>query len=316
MENYTKRVRDIARNLLVEKKVEAVIGFQAGTIPMMSQPVMIRKASEASRMHWDSFCAANLANYLRGLQIKTAVFAKGCDSRNIVVLLQEHQVNRDQLHIIGVPCVGMVDRRKVLAELEGREPTKVNLSEDAIIVHYANRKKSLERQHYLLDNCTICQHRNPVLFDELLAEPVQEQNGMDRYQDIRGIEELDAEQRWQYFQELLAPCIRCYACRNACPMCYCPTCFVDESTPQWLGKTTDPVDTMTFHFLRAYHLAGRCTDCGNCERACPMGIKVRLLTKKLEKDVRELYGYETGLSVDELPPLDRYRIDDPQEFIR
>jgi ferredoxin len=125
----------------------------------------------------------------------------------------------------------------------------------------------------------------------------------------------DAE-RWQHFQQLLAPCIRCYACRNACPMCYCPTCFVDESTPQWLGKSIDPTDTQNFHFLRAYHLAGRCTDCGNCERACPVGIKMRLLTKKLEKDVAELYDYEAGLNLDDPPPLDTYRPDDPQEFIK
>ena len=88
-----------------------------------------------------------------------------------------------------------------------------------------------------------------------------------------------------HFEELIAPCIRCYACRNACPLCYCPTCFVDESRPQWVGKSHDRTDTRTFHFLRAYHCAGRCTDCGACERACPVGIKVRQFTKKLEKDV-------------------------------
>ncbi len=102
------------------------------------------------------------------------------------------------------------------------------------------------------------------------------------------------EERWNYFEELIAPCIRCYACRNACPQCYCPTCFVDESRPQWVGKSLDPTDTRTFHFLRAYHMAGRCTDCGACERACPMDIKVRQFTKKLEKDVKELFGYEVG----------------------
>jgi Fe-S oxidoreductase len=73
---------------------------------------------------------------------------------------------------------------------------------------------------------------------------------------------------------------------------------------------------MTFHFLRAYHLAGRCTDCGNCERACPMDIKMRQLTKKLEKDIYELYGYQAGLSLYQRPPLDTYRPDDPQEFIK
>ncbi len=123
------------------------------------------------------------------------------------------------------------------------------------------------------------------------------------------------EEKRLYFDDLIKPCIRCYACRNACPACYCPTCFVDESKPQWLGKTTDATDTRTFHFLRAFHVAGRCTDCGSCERACPVGIKVRLFTKKLEKEVKELYGYEAGVISDQRPPLDTYRPDDPEPFL-
>jgi Na+-translocating ferredoxin:NAD+ oxidoreductase RnfC subunit len=91
---------------------------------------------------------------------------------------------------------------------------------------------------------------------------------------------------------------------------------VDESRPQWVGKTIDPTDVRTFHFLRAFHLAGRCTDCGACERACPVGIKLRQYTKKLEKDIKELYGYEAGVNHDERPPLDTYRPGDPEDFIK
>jgi len=115
---------------------------------------------------------------------------------------------------------------------------------------------------------------------------------------------------------MIEGCIRCYACRDACPLCYCPTCFVDESRPQWVGKSIDPTDTMTFHILRAYHCAGRCTDCGACERACPVGIPMRQFTKKLNKDAEALFSWEAGLSPDQRPPLDVYRPDDYDEFIR
>ena len=134
--------------------------------------------------------------------------------------------------------------------------------------------------------------------------------------DVRRIEAMAPEEKWDYFEELLAPCIRCYACRNACPLCYCPTCFVDEHVPSGSGKSQDPVDVRTFHFLRAYHCAGRCTDCGACERVCPVGIPMRQFTKKLEKDCLELFDWEAGMTVDKRPPLDIYKANDPDEFIK
>jgi formate dehydrogenase subunit beta len=316
MESLKEKLMQIALKLLVENRVDAVLGFQRGTIPMMSQPILIREPEQVDRLHWDSFCAANLANYLPQRKDRVAVVAKGCDSRNIVLLTLENQIKREQLYIIGVPCQGMVDRRLVLAELNGREPLAVSETSEHLTIKGETFEETLERKEYLRQNCAICTHRNPVVHDELLLQQIPEQSDLDRYQDIHAIETMNEEQRWRHFEELLAPCIRCYACRNACPMCYCPTCFVDESMPQWLGKSIDPTDSRTFHFLRAYHLAGRCTDCGNCERACPLGIKVRELTKKLEKDIKKLYGYEAGLSLTEPPPLDTYRPDDPQEFIR
>jgi formate dehydrogenase (coenzyme F420) beta subunit len=135
----------------------------------------------------------------------------------------------------------------------------------------------------LQQNCSVCTHRNPVIHDELIAEPVPEQTGVDPVCGCGCHRGHVAEERWAFYEDLLAPCIRCYACRNACPLCYCPTCFVDESKPQWVGKGQDPMDMRTFHFLRAYHCAGRCTDCGACERACPVGINMRLVDQKAQQ---------------------------------
>ena len=317
MFEYTEKIREIAGRLLQDKVVDGVIGFRKGTIPMINNPVFIKHTEQVSQLYWDSWCGVNLANYLPKRQDKVAIVAKGCDARSIVVLLAENQISREQLYIIGVPCKGMLDRKKVWDALKDRAQYLTDVREEngKIIVAGKNFSVEFDRNQYLQDNCAICIHRNPVIYDELVGEMVVEQQ-VDRYEDIRAIEAMTSEQRWEYFRKLIEPCIRCYACRNACPFCYCPQCFVDESKPQWVGKTIDPTDTFTFHFLRAFHLAGRCTDCGSCERACPVGIKVRMFTKKLEKDVKELYGYAAGMQLGERPPLDTYRPDDPQDFIK
>ena len=316
MQIIEEKIRETARRLLTEKAVDGVVGFRRGSLPMMSEPVLIRDPQKVDQLIWDGTCGVNLANYLVKRRDRVAVVAKGCDSRNIVIHLQENQVQRDQLYILGVPCQGMLDRRRILTLLDGKDPARVEETETEVRVVGDGWETLFARSDVLQENCRICVHRNPVIHDELMGEPVPEQTDVDRYEDVRRVEQMSVEERWNYFEKLIEPCIRCYACRNACPLCYCPTCFVDESRPQWVGKSLDPVDTRTFHFLRAYHVAGRCTDCGACERACPMGIPVRQFTKKLEKDVKELFGYEAGMVLEERPPLDTYRPDDPEDFIQ
>ena len=315
MLSYIDRIREISRKLLTDCRVDMVIGFRRGSVAMMNEPCMINSPDEVDQLVWDSNCGINLANYLANRTEKIGIVAKGCDSRNIATHIIENKIKREQLFIIGVPCQGMIDKRKVNAMFEA-EIREVVESDGKITVRGADFKKTLKKADVLQQNCSVCTHRNPVIFDEMAAEPVQEQQDVDRYADVRQIEAMDPQQRWEYVENLLAPCIRCYACRNACPLCYCPTCFVDESRPQWVGKSQNPVDVRTFHFLRAFHCAGRCTDCGACERACPVGINMRFFTKKLDKDCLENFGWEAGLSPDVRPPLDTYRPEDPDDFVK
>jgi len=314
MQPYSESIREAAKRLLLEKRVDAVIGFRKGTVPFMNEPFLARTPEQADQLVWDGNCAINLANYLPKRTGSVAIAAKGCDSRSIVIHLLENQIRREQLYVLGIPCQGMTDKRKIADRLNGRQVLQAEENGGKVLVSGRDFEQSFERAEFLQQNCAICTHKNPVLYDELLGQPVEEQQ-IDRYEQTSKIESMLPEQKRLYFDELVQPCIRCYACRNACPACYCPTCFVDESKPQWLGKTTDPTDTLTFHFLRAFHVAGPCTDCGSCERACPVGIKVRLFTMELEKQVKKLYGYEAGMTQDERPPLDAFRSDDPEPFL-
>jgi len=316
MNDVIAAIRQTARKLLEENQVDLIIGFEDGTLPLCSSPCFIRNPDDVERLTWDSSCENNLARFLPDRKERVGIIAKGCDSRAIVGLLQENQMERDKLVILGVPCRGMIDRKKLESALEGKEVLEAEERDDTILVKGSDFEKVLPRADLLHQSCRVCRHRNPVIYDHLIGEKVPESEEVDEYEDIKEFEAKSAEERRAYLTNAINKCIRCYACRNACPFCYCRECFVDNSEPQWVGKTIDPVDTELFHLVRALHLAGRCVDCGACERACPMGVDLRKLNKKLEKDVEERFGYKAGLDLEELPPLATYRPEDDQEFIR
>jgi ferredoxin len=315
MDACINKIRELSFKLLESGEVERVIGFSNGTIPMATSPVMIHSKQEVEKLVFNSTCGLNLANYVRNQKGKIAVIAKGCDTRNIVNHIVENQVKRDQLYIIGVPCTGMIDKSKI-ASLFDDEIIQFSEEGESLTVTSALTEKQLKKQDYLRENCRLCLHRNPVIYDALAADLVPEQTLDNPYPDVKKIEAMDPDTKWRHFQELTQNCIRCYACRNACPLCYCPTCFVDESGPQWVGKGQDTTDVNTFHFLRAFHCGGRCTDCGACVEACPMDINVREFTRKLNKDSFELFGWEAGLDSNKRPPLDVYSPNDPNGFIK
>jgi formate dehydrogenase subunit beta len=315
MEQMVDQIRSEAARLLERGEVQLVIGFRKGSIPMSSRPWMARTVEEAQSLTWDGFCNLNLCNYLTKRQDRVAVVAKGCDARSIVEHITEHQIQRDRILVMGVPCQGMLDRRKLVLRANGAEILEATEKGGKVNMRGRDMELSVSREEVLQQCCTICAHRNPVIHDILVGKEGGEQ-AVPRYADVAQIEARPADERWAYFQDLLGQCIRCYACRNVCPHCYCQECFVDCSRPQWVGKSVEPSDVFTFHLFRAFHMAGRCTDCGSCERACPVGIPVRMLTKKLEKEVLERWGYEAGMDLEIPPPLAVYRPDDPQDFIR
>ena len=157
--------------------------------------------------------------------------------------------------------------------------------------------------------------RDAVLCDEFIGDragmsaPVQDAK-------LAAFEAKSPAERWRYLAAELGRCVRCYACRQVCPNCYCPTCFVDASRPQWVGRTVDESDNLMFHLMRAMHMTGRCVECGACARACPVDIDLMLINRKVGTIVRDRFGHVSGMSLDDPLPLAAFHAEDKQEFIR
>ena len=110
-------------------------------------------------------------------------------------------------------------------------------------------------------------------------------------------------ERWAFWKEQFSRCIRCMACRQVCPFCYCEQCLCDKNRPQAVESSPRPAGNMAWHIVRAMHLAGRCAGCAECERSCPMDIPLNLLNRKMAQELKELYGHEAGWKPKEKGPL-------------
>ncbi|MDR2352372.1 MAG: Coenzyme F420 hydrogenase/dehydrogenase, beta subunit C-terminal domain [Deltaproteobacteria bacterium] len=314
LEETTQKIRETAKRLLSEGKAEVIIGYRAGTIPLNTSPFFARTAADCDELVWSNFARLNLANYLPGRKEKVAIIAKGCDARSVVGQVTENQILRENVFVIGVPCTGMVDN-VLLIEKEPRPIREVVETLDVITVKGKGFSTDIKKDEILRRNCKTCISRTPKVADELLGPEVPSLSA-DDFADIKSLLTKNPAERLAYFKDLIKDCLRCYACRNACPLCYCPICFVDETRPQWLGKSNDPMDTLTFHILRGLHCAGRCTSCGACETACPVNIKVREFNRIAEEPVQEKWNYDAGLSWDQKPPLTVFQPNDEAGFIK
>ncbi len=314
-DDLNQKIQLAAKRLFKENLVDVVIGYKQGTTPLTVAPIFCRNEDDCSLLVWSNFAKVNLATYLPKLPGRVGLVAKGCDARSAVGQVLERQIKREDLYIIGVACTGMVDTDLIAA----KEPRAVfSAEEDAktIKLQGPDWSANLTKEEVLRRNCQTCACRTPSdIANEIIGENVPPTAG-DDFSDLKEILSKSPAEKLAYFKDLLKDCWRCYACRNACPLCYCPVCFVDETRPQWLGKSQDEMDILTFHLLRAFHCAGRCTACGACESACPMSIKLREFNRILEQEVQKDWNYLPGLSWEQKPPLSTYRPDDQADFIK
>ncbi len=314
MTDVSSKIREEARKLLKNGEVDVIIGFEKGSIPFSATPCFVRNEADTDKLIWNEYCGNNLARYLSEVRGKAGIIAKGCDTRAIVELIKEKQIQRERISIIGVPCEGMLDRKRIMMSCQRKDKTGIEDQDGQLLTRGDSLNTAVKKDEFLYPACHVCTNRNPVMYDVLIGNTIEERK-TDDFADVTEFDEKHSEERWAYITDEIGRCIRCYACRNACPLCYCKECFVDSTQPQWVGKTTEQSDTLSFHIMRSIHLAGRCIECGACERACPVLVDIRILNRKMSADVKNLFGYKTGLDIDQPAPLSIFKPDDSEEFM-
>lgn len=312
-----------AKELLADGTVARVLGWKAGELPYAPQPAYFEKEEDLEEFVYNGFCGANLSKYMieaSKLDGKTLVCLKPCDTYSFRQLMKEHRVDREKAYIIGVGCKGKLDIEKIKAQgikgiqsIQGAERTD---DADTLTIQTLYGERTCAYADVMLERCHVCKGKEHIIFDELIGES-RDTKDRDRFAQVEEIEAMTPGERFAFFQKELSRCIRCNACRNVCPACSCRKCVFDSSQFDSAQKANaDPFEEKMFHIIRAFHVAGRCTDCGECSRVCPQGIPLHLFNRKFIKDINEFYGeYQAGADLEPRGPLTSYVFEDVEPGI-
>ena len=314
-----------ASELLSNGTVNQVLGWGKGEFDYDVTPTVFGSVEELNEgFVFNDFCGANFAKYLVSkaakVEGKILVFLKPCDTYSFNQLLTEHRFDREKVYAVGIPCEGMADIAKVKA-ISGDGIASINEDGANLVVTtlYEDAPVTVAIKDVLAERCINCKSKKHVAYDELLGEDgdVLESN---RFDEVARLEAMTADERFAFWQNELSRCIRCNACRDACPACTCEKCVFDNPNSGVENKSpANEFEEKLFHIIRAYHVAGRCTDCGECSRVCPQNIPLHLINRKYINDVNELYGeFHAGEDDHSKGPLTSFTKEDkdPTEAVR
>lgn len=279
-----KELQELARNLLAAGEVGFVVGWEEG--PRGPRPAFVTHPEETGRLVFDERCVHNLTAYLDPRRShlrplgKAAVVVKPCDARAAAGLLRESQLARGDVVLIGVRCGGVRGE-------DGAPAAR----------------------------CARCDAGEPKLADHVLGEPRPSPARPEAPDPLAAVEAMSAAERREFWRRELARCVRCHACREVCPLCYCDRCAAEKTVPQWIESSPHGRGNLAWHLTRALHLAGRCVGCGECARACPTGVPLALLGLKMARVVEERFGHRPTDDPGVPAPIGRYEAADAQEFI-
>lgn len=280
----------VVKGIFENKKADIVIGYTKASTEGRTRPIVIKSIEEAANLVIDSSCLNNLSTYLTRKENKgrkVAIIAKGCDIKAIVQLIAESQIKRENVYIIGVKCNG------VKKGFEGEDAQQI------------------------AEKCLNCNVKTPHLYDEMIEMKDENLSGKDEKDElIKQLESMSADERFKFWEEQFEKCIKCYACRQACPLCYCERCVADKSMPRWIETSATKRGNFAWNIVRAFHLSGRCIGCNECERVCPASIPLSLLNRKMALVAREEFGYESGMNPETPTLIGTYDVKDKEDFIK